>query len=119
MAYRGQMANVTSRLMGEQFVNAEGSAAMPHLTHITDSFGPMLSEYGAHGGSVAKVDQGEVFSLEGGQTEANYQAWRKLGYVVVPAEEANARGLATLGYEIDDEKGYATVAPAKTETPDS
>lgn len=113
-AYRGQMANITSRLMGEQFVNAQGPAAMKHLTGIIDGYGPMFAEYNAHAGSVASVTAGMVESLEGGETVPNYQEWRVLGYTVVPKAEAVRVGLKTIEYPADDEKGYATIVPPKT-----
>lgn len=113
-AYRGQMANITSRLMGEQFINVEGSAAMKHLTGIIDGYGPMFAEYNAHAGSVASVTAGMVESLEGGETVSNYQEWRVLGYTVVPKEEGAKAGLKTIEYPADDDKGYATIVPPKT-----
>ncbi len=113
-ASRGQMANITSRLMGEQFVNAEGPAAMKHLTGIIDGYGPMFAEYNIHAGSVASVTAGMVESLENGETVPNYQDWRVLGYTVVPKEEAAKVGLKTIEYPADDDKGYATIVPPKT-----
>ena len=112
-AFRGQMANVTTRLMGQQFVNVDGASALPHLNDIVDSFGPMAAEFGTHGGSVAEISNGTVRSQEEGALALRDMDDGRLGYVVVPAEEAAKRGLAPIEYPADDDKGYATVgAPA-------
>ncbi len=112
-AYRGQMANISTRLMGEQFVNVDGSAAMKHLTGIIDGYGPMFAEYNAHAGSVASVTAGMVESLEGGEVAPNNQEWRVLGYTVVPKAEAERVGLKAIEYPAEDDKGYATLVPPK------
>ncbi len=107
-AYRGQMANVTSRLMGEQFVNVDGARARPHLNDLAFAYGPLLAEYGAHGGSVYEVTGTTASaSWEGGRREPVTRT--NLGYVVVPAEEAKARGLSPLDYA-DDNTNYVDLA---------
>jgi hypothetical protein len=96
-ARQGEMANLHSRLSGIPHVNVQGQQAIPHLQEIVSRYGPMLAEYGAHGGSVARVENGVVFSQEAGQ-QVPTQAPGVLGYVVVPREEAEARGLTVLQY---------------------
>jgi hypothetical protein len=96
-ARQGEMANLHTRLSGIPHVNVQGQQAVPHLQEIVSRYGPMLAEYGAHGGSVARVENGAVFSQEAGQP-APTRANQNLGYVVVPREEAEARGLNILQY---------------------
>ncbi len=116
-AFRGQMANVTTRLMGQQFVNVDGASAMPHLNDIVDSFGPMAAEFGTHGGSVAEVSNGTVRSQEEGALALRDMEDGRLGYVVVPAEEVAKRGLTPREYPADDDKGYATVGTPEVKKP--
>ncbi len=107
-ATRGQMANITTRLFGTQFVNANGTEAKRHLNGFIDTYGPMLAEYGIHGGTVAEVHfpaagLPETIALEENGT---FKSRNNLGYVVVPAEDAATAGLATLEYRPDDRFGY-------------
>ena len=111
-ASNAQMANLTSRLMGEQFVNIEGSQALPHLNQVVDAYGPMLAEYGGHGGSVAKVVKNKPASLEEGTTRPEVMQWATLGYVVVPAKVAEEKGLTPLTYRGAGQSGYAKLATA-------
>jgi hypothetical protein len=97
LARDGEMANLHTRLSGIPHVNVAGRPALPHLQEIVSRHGPMLAEYGAHGGSVARVENGQAFSQEAGMLGPT-PAPGNLGYVVVPREEANARGLPALEY---------------------
>jgi hypothetical protein len=97
LARDGEMANLHTRLSGVPHVNVAGRPALPHLQEIVSRYGPMLAEYGAHGGSVARVENGQAFSQEAGMPGPT-PAGGNLGYVVVPREEANARGLPALQY---------------------
>ena len=109
-AFRGEMANSTSRLMGPKFVNVKGSTAVSQLTEIIDSFGPLPAEFGNHGGSVAEIANGTVRSQEAGELALRDMTDGRLGYVVVPLDEAKARGLEVVEYPADDDKGYATIS---------
>ena len=118
-ASNAQMANITGRLMGEKFVNVEGDQALPHLNQVVDAYGPMLAEYGAHGGSVAKVVRNKPASLEEGATRPEVMQWATLGYVVVPAKVAEEKGLKPLAYRGAGQSGYAkldTLEPAGANT---
>ncbi len=95
-AYNGEMSNLTSRLTGVPHVNVDGDEAMKHLNAIVDLTGPVLAEYGYHGGSLAKVVRDKTYSLEEGNIEPTQELG--LGYVVVPKAEAEARGLKPLEY---------------------
>ncbi len=110
-AYRGDMANITTRLMGEQFVNVAGREAMPHINEIVDGYGPMFAEFSNHGGAVQEVQPPRpgttapiLMALEEGG--ATYDRSNSLGYVVVPAKEVAERGLTELTYPDDDGHGY-------------
>ncbi len=105
-ASKGQMANITSRLMGEQFVNVDGSKALPHLTGITDSYGPMLAEFSSHGGAVAEVTpDGAVKTQDGGNAVLTRRS--NIGYVVVPAQVAKEKGIPVIEYLESEPQGYA------------
>ncbi len=113
-AYSAEMANITSRLLGEQFVNVKGSDALPHLTGITDNYGPVLGEFGMysnHGGAAAEVAaDGVVMSQDGGERALTRQT--TVGYVVVPAKVAREKNIPVIDYLDDDSRGYAKpVAP--------
>ncbi len=104
MAYQGEMANLTSRLMGERFVNVDGSEAGKKLNPILSERGPMLAEYGSHGGSLAKIQKGEAYSLEEGNTVPEVQY--SLGYVVMPSSELRKNGIKAMTYQKHDRRGY-------------
>ncbi len=110
-ASKGEMANITSRLMGEPFVNVNGPTALPKLTGIVDQFGPMLAEYGSsHGGSFADIGTYGPRSHEPGSVVPQEMVGYDLGYVVVPAKEAKAQGLTPIDYA-DHPEGYAASPP--------
>ncbi len=112
-AYRGQMANIATRLFGTQFVNAPGQELLPHLNGIVDRRGPLLAEYGNHGGSVADVDHlKSVTSFESGGYESSYPT-TSLGYVVVPESEVSALpGVEPIDYShLSDDTRYFRLGP--------
>jgi hypothetical protein len=104
-AYRGEMANLMTRLTGKVYVNVDGWDALSHLNSIIATHGPVLAEYGRHGGSVAKVERGEPLSIEGGHLVPE-PVNDSLGYVVVPRSEARERYLSIIQYSVDDSAGY-------------
>jgi hypothetical protein len=103
-ASRGQMANIYTRLFGTPHVNVRGADAMPHLNEIVARTGPLLAEYGNHGGSVATITQQNVpLGIEAGELEPQphsriCQAGCALGYVVMPMDEAKRYGLEPIRY---------------------
>jgi hypothetical protein len=104
-ASNGQMANIFTRLTGKRHVNVSGDAALPYLNDIVAEHGPMLAEYGNHGGSVAKVKvQYLPESLEAGNPVPSQR--NGLGYVVIPESEAKSRKLEVIRYGRDN-TGYA------------
>jgi hypothetical protein len=103
-ASEGQMANTLSRLTGKKHVNVQGSAALPYLNEIVAAHGPMLAEYGNHGGSVAQVMNNAALSLEAG-ADAPRNAG-VLGYVVVPESEAKKRNIPILRYAAGSNNDY-------------
>ncbi len=98
-ATRAQMANLSTRLTGTQFVNAPGQALISHLNGIVDNAGPVLAEYPAahHGGSVLRIDNGQVHSLEGKGWVQTLDS-SSLGYVVVPEESLKGTGVDPIEY---------------------
>ncbi len=104
-AYKAQMANIMTRLFGEQHVNVRGDDVLDQLNDIVDrAGGPVMAEFdGDHGGSVAKVDDTTVTSFdEAGQLNSYRRS--KLGYVVVRQSELDRLGVDFIPY-----------APAKPE----
>jgi hypothetical protein len=110
VARDGEMANLHTRLSGIAHVNVQGLQALPHLQEIVSQHGPMLAEYGPHGGSVARVENGEVLSQEEGKPAPTRENGA-LGYVVVPLEEATARGLTVLQYPRRTSGYIGTLSP--------
>jgi hypothetical protein len=104
-AYRAEMANLMTRLTGKLHVNVEGSRALRHLNAIAEANGPLLAEYGRHGGSVARVEGNRPLSLDGGQVQPR-SVESALGYVVLPLREARARSLSIIEYPVGDGSGY-------------
>ncbi|HEX4621871.1 MAG TPA: hypothetical protein VH208_09930, partial [Myxococcaceae bacterium] len=103
-ASQGQMANTLSRLTGKKHVNVQGASALPFLNEIVAAHGPMLAEYGNHGGSVAQVQNGFPLSLEAG-ADAPRNAGA-LGYVVVPESEAKKRNIPVIQYAAGSNNDY-------------
>jgi hypothetical protein len=109
LAYGGQMANIYTRLFGKPYVNVGGPQATPHINEITARTGPLLAEFGPHGGSVLTINpQGEAYGIEAGGTEP--QHWRcphgcnhPMGYVVMPTDEVKKYNFQALQYPQSDQ----------------
>ncbi len=128
-AFKGEMANLWSRLTGEQHVNVDGRSpkVLGALPKIVARTGPLLAEYNPHAGSVSGFDdEGQPLSMETGRPEPvrihdthinNFHLL--LGYVVVPAKAAKTFDLPVIKYP-NSEQGYmpwpAGVSQPKTET---
>ncbi|HEX4620818.1 MAG TPA: hypothetical protein VH208_04550 [Myxococcaceae bacterium] len=101
-ASQGQMANLYTRLFGTPHVNVQGA---PHLNEIVARTGPLLAEYGAHGGSVAKISPQNVpLGIEAGELEPQPHSricngGCTLGYVVMPLDEAQKYRLQPISYQ--------------------
>jgi hypothetical protein len=107
-ASQGQMANIYTRLFGKPHVNIQGAQAMPYLNEIVARTGPLLAEYGAHGGSVAVISpQNVALGIEAGQLEPqpHSRICRNgcgLGYVVMPVDEAKKYNLQAIQYPVSN-----------------
>jgi hypothetical protein len=103
-ASQGQMANIYTRLFGKPHVNVQGAQAMRHLNEIVARTGPLLAEYGAHGGSVAAISpQNVALGIEAGEVDPQphshiCQGGCTLGYVVMPVDEAKKYELRPIAY---------------------
>jgi hypothetical protein len=113
--YQGEMANLQTWLTGRRHINISGPHAVQHLNAIIDAHEPFLAEYnGGTAGALAAVGpDGYAFSMaEGG----DYHDGQNLGYVIVPKDEADARGIPALDYP-GSQTGYIHVsAPASAPT---
>jgi hypothetical protein len=103
-AYQGEMANIHTRLTGRRYVNVQGAQAVNHINDVVAQTGPLLAEYGAHGGSLAGYQNGRALSMENGQPALGQQ--NIPGYVAFPEDEAVARRL-TVVQPADPNRGYA------------
>ncbi len=110
-ANKGEMANIMTRLTGEQFVNAQGPEALTHLNDFIDAYGPLPAEFSNHGGAIASIDPPKpgttrpvLMALEDGGTL--YDRSGSVGYAVVPAKEAAERGLPEVAYPDTEAAGY-------------
>jgi hypothetical protein len=103
-AYEGEMANIHTRLTGRRFVNVTGQQALPHVAEVVAQTGPLLAEYGNHGGSLAAVQYGRPMSFESGQDALVVK--NVPGYVAFPEDVAQARRL-TIVQPRDPNRGYA------------
>jgi hypothetical protein len=105
-AFQGQMANIYTRLFGKPHVNIQGPQSMPYLNEIVARTGPLLAEYGAHGGSVAVISpQNVALGIEAGELEPQPHSHVcnggcSLGYVVMPVDEAKKYDLQPISYPV-------------------
>jgi hypothetical protein len=107
-AGQGEMANVMTRLTGERHVNVAigGGVDAPNaaaVLAIVARRGPMLAEYGNHGGSVVGTAHGRFDSLELGGAHVLFPS---VGYVVLPAIEVERAGLQAVPYAPANPQGY-------------
>lgn len=130
-AYKGEMANLMTRLTGQRHVNVqfgepqttgtpEGRAAALHerLVAASDAMqrtGPWLAEFGSylnHGGALHSYnpDTKQMVSYEnaGEITQQTH-----IGYAVMPKAEADKLGMTVLTYPDDDERGYLAASSLK------
>jgi hypothetical protein len=114
-ARRGEMANLMTRLTGVRYINVQATGATPQnemgqkLIRIFERTGnAFLAEYGAHGGSFAGANQqGQFQSLELG---GHMGTFNNLGYLTVPAHEAEREGLTAIPYADNEQYGYLNPA---------
>jgi hypothetical protein len=103
-AYQAEMANIHTRLTGRRYVNVQGAQAVNHINEVVGRTGPLLAEYGAHGGSLAGYQGGRALSMENGSPALGQQ--NIPGYVAFPEDEAVSRRL-TIVQPTDPARGYA------------
>lgn len=130
-AYKGEMANLMTRLTGQRYVNVqfgepqttgtpEGRAAALHdrLVAASESMqrtGPWLAEFGYslnHGGALHSYDA-DTKQMVSYENAGEITRQTHIGYAVMPKSEADKLGMTGLTYPEDDERGYLAAGSLK------